>query len=297
MYLNYFPDGAWDYIEPILGEVIAEKLNFEIIDNVTYHKQFIPVFRAMIEILLLEMINEEDRSKIEGLAGYVLRQYFHSILLYTAKNLLDYVEKRDKNAEIFIKYYTDDVIIDANGNKIQKYAITDEKQQKWNFSSILSVMMQYKQTKVRLNAQKESILELEERVNECEAEIESEEKNYDTITEELKSMKTLMIENDTKIGEIKGQLISKESDNISLQTEIKRINNVQDELHERKKSKKSLLELSKGRLANKKIELTRRQKKVLYETKALQTIIEQTEPIIQSYETIAEALSLVLAKR
>ena len=297
MYLNYFPDGAWDYIEPILGEVIAEKLNFEIIDNATYHKQFIPVFRAMIEILLLEMINEEDRAKIEGLAGYVLRQYFHPILLYTAKNLLDYVEKRDKNAEIFIKYYTDDVIIDANGNKIQKYAITDEKQQKWNFSSILSVMMQYKQTKVRLNAQKESILELEERVNECEAEIESEEKNYDTITEELKSMKTLMIENDTKIGEIKGQLISKESDNISLQTEIKRINNVQDELHERKKSKKSLLELSKGRLANKKIELTRRQKKVLYETKALQTIIEQTEPIIQSYEMIAEALSLVLAKR
>lgn len=297
LYLQYFPNGAWEEIEPILSEVINEKLNFEIIDNLTYHKQFIPVFRSMIEILLLELLKEEDRGKLEGLTGYILRQYFHPILLYTAKNLLDWIEKRDKNAETFIKYYTDDIIIDGNGNKIQKYAITDDKQQKWNYSSILSVMMQYKQMKVRVTTQKESIFESEGRVSECEAEIEAEQKQYSTLTEELASLKILMLENDTKILELKAGLTAKESNHISVQTDIKKMHNTQDELYERTKHKKSLLELSKGRLANKKIDLTRRQKKVLYEKKSLQAIIEQTEPILQSYETIAEALSLVLAKR
>lgn len=297
LYLSYFPEGAWEYIEPILDEVITEKLNFEMIDNITYHKQFVPVFRSMIEILLLDVVKEEDRTRIEGLTGYVLRQHFHKILLYTARNLLDCIEKRDKNAESFIKYYTDDVIIDANGNKIQKYAITDEKQQKWNYSSILSVMMQYKQMKVRIATQKESISAAQKRVDECESEIESEENHQSSIIKNLESIRKSILENDSKIVEIKGKSASKESSSISAQGEIKRINNLQDELHQSTKDKKSLLEFSRGRLSNKSIDLSRKQKKVLYETKSLESILEQTKPIIHSYETIVEALSLVLAKR
>jgi len=297
LYQNYFPDGAWEYIEPILNEVITEKLNFEIIDNVTYHKQFVPVFRSMIEILLLDIVKEEDRIKIEGLTGYVLRQYFHKILLHTARNLLDCIEKRDKNAESFIKYYTDDIIIDGNGNKIQKYAITDEKQQKWNYSAILSIMMQYKQMKGRIVTQKESILAAQKRVDECQSEIVSEEKHQSEMIRSLEGIRAVLIQNDSKIIEIKRKVASKESDPIAAQGEIKRINNLQDELHKTTKDKKSLLEFSKGRLSNKAIDLSRTQKKVLYETKALETILEQTKPIIHSYETIVEALSLVLAKR
>jgi len=297
LYQTYFPEGAWEYIESLLDDVITEKLNFEIIDNLTYHKQFIPVFRSMIEILLLDVVNEEDRMKIEGLTGYVLRQYFHPILLYAAKRLLDSIEKRDKNAADFIKYYTDDIVIDENGNKIQKYAITDIKQQKWNFSSILSVMMQYKQARFKLNAQQELIVTSEERVNESKIEIESEEKNYNALTEEIIRIKTLMIENDTKILEIKAKSTSQDSNSFSLGNDIKRINNLQDDLNERIKNRRNQLEISKGRLVNKKVELARKQKKVLYETKTLQAIKEQTDPIFQSYEMIAEALSLVLAKR
>ena len=297
LYMSYFPNGAWESIESILGEVITEKLNFQMIDNLTYHKQFVPVFRSMIEILLLEIVSKEDRGKVEGLTGYVLRYHFHPILLYTAKNLLDYIEKRDKNAEAFIKYYTDDIIIDVYGNKIQKSPIIDQKQQKWNYSTISSVMMQYKQTKLRINTQNELIRSAQERVDECEAELRTEQKNHDATIENIVSIKMVLMENERKILEIKAKSTTKELNTLSVQKEIKRINNIQDELNESTKHKKSLLDLSKGRLINKKIELTRREKKVLYETKTLEAIIEQTEAIIQNYETIAEALSLVLAKR
>ena len=87
------------------------------------------------------------------------------IFIFTAKVLLDFIENRNKNAENFIKYYNEDVIIDTNGNKIQKYAIIDSKQQKWNYSSIVSVMMQYKQAKIKLASQADAIQAALLRVN------------------------------------------------------------------------------------------------------------------------------------
>lgn len=144
MYQMYFPNGTWKDIESILSEVLEEKLNFGIIDNATFTKTFIPVFRGMIEILLIDVVNPKDRNKIEGFTGYILRIYFDKILLYTAKNLLLFIEKRDKNAEIFIKTFSDDTLIDSSGKKTKKHAIVDEKEQTWNYVTILSILMQYK---------------------------------------------------------------------------------------------------------------------------------------------------------
>jgi hypothetical protein len=92
MYRTYFPEGAWGSIATILDDVIADRLNFSMIDNVTFSKTFIPVFRSMIEILLLDIVSPEEREKIEGQTGYILRIYFQKILLHTAKNLLQFVE-------------------------------------------------------------------------------------------------------------------------------------------------------------------------------------------------------------
>ena len=293
MYTNNFPDGAWLHIEPALDEVIAEKLNFSIIDNHTFSRTCIPVFRTMIEILLLEILNEGQRDKIEGFSGYVLRQHFQSIFLYTAKNLLQFVENRDKNTELFIKYYADEIIIDANGNKVQKYAITDTKNQKWNYSSILSIMMQYKQMKLRISAQKEAIHLAQTKISESQAEIESEKDQCNLIGEKVEEIESLIVENDGDILKLK----SKAKTNNSNHTEIQRLNNLQDNLFVQKKSEKYHLELSKGRLANKKIELVRRNKKLFYEQNALKTLIEQTLPTAQSYEQLAEVVALTLAKR
>lgn len=297
MYRHYFPEGAWEDIETILGEVIEEKLNFSVIDNITFTKTFIPVFRSMIEILLLDKVSEEDRSKIEGQTGFILRQYFHPILLYTAKNLLDFVENRDKNAESFVKYFTDDIIIDGAGNKIQKFAITDRRQQKWNYSSVVSVMMQYKQSKIRIAAQKESIVSAQERVSESQNDISTEKKHKLEIMEKLDEIETMVSENDKKITELKRQIADNTDDNIALKSELKNGHDLYSELFKLKKNYSTQLELTKNRLTNKMSELAQRHKKLEYEKKALQSIIEQTASVKEMYELIAEAISLVLAKR
>ncbi|MDD4884156.1 hypothetical protein [Sulfuricurvum sp.] len=297
MYSTYFPDGAWDHIEPILGEVIAEKLNFAVIDNATFTRTFIPVFRTMIEILLLEIIDPTQRDAIEGFTGYVLRQHFHQIFVCTAKNLLQFVEERDKNAEKFIKYFNEDIVLDSNGNKIQKYAIVDSKQQKWNYSSIVSVMMQFKQAKLKIENQKEAILSAHERVEICQEELNSEKNNKQDVLDHLNEVEEALGENDTAILKLKSKETKTPEEAVALKSEINKLNYHHTELLENKKSVHTQLELAKNRITNKTNELARHENKHTYEKKSLATIMEQTAPIFETYETVVEALATVLTKR
>ncbi|KFN40759.1 MAG: hypothetical protein JU82_01200 [Sulfuricurvum sp. MLSB] len=295
LYQTYFPKGAWEDIESILDEVISEKLNFSIIDNATFTRTFIPVFRSMIEILLLEVVAPEHRGKIEGFTGFVLRQHFHPILLHTAKILLEHVENRDKNAEHFIKYFSEEVVIDAAGKKIQKYAIIDSKQQRWNYTSILSIMMQYKQAKLKVAAQKEAINAAQERINECEAEITVERNARYAIMDRIAELESIIADSDTRIMYLKKKLTSE--DTMTLKSDIARLNTQQQDFQKRKKNENTQLELANGKISNKTNELTRRQKKLADEKKSLQAILEQTATLRETYEMLTEALSLVLAKR
>lgn len=290
MYRTYFPEGVWGNIESMLDDVITDRLNFSMIDNLTFSKTFIPVFRSMIEILLLDIVNPEDREKIEGQTGYILRIYFQKILLHTAKNLLQFVENRDKNAEKFIKYFNDEVIIDATGNKIQKFAITDKRKQKWNYSSILSVMMQNKQTKIRISAQQEKILNAQTRVDECQNEIEAEKIHQNDVRSELEKIENILSEFD--INRVQSNESTEES-----KKEINLVNDNNSELYKKKNNLAIQLELSENRITNKMSELSQRNMKVIYEQKSLQTILEQTASLKETYELIAEALALTLAKR
>lgn len=297
MYKAYFPNGAWEYIEPILGEVIIEKLNFSIIDNLTFTRIFVSVFRFMIEIMLLEIIQPQDRKRIEGFGGFVLRQYFHQILLYTAKNLLQNIENRDKNAEAFIKYFTDEVVIDANGNKIQKHAITDSKQQKWNFSAVVSIMMQYKQVKLKIIAQRETIQIAENEFNDCQNEVSAEKNNKNVIADKLADLMEILAENDAAVVRLKNQTPITPEEKVSLKSQINRLNYYQTEILDLKKKTHNQIELCKNKIANKISELTRRQRKLDFDKKALQTYLEQMAAILETYENVAQALATVLTKR
>jgi hypothetical protein len=297
MYNTYFPEGAWEYIESILGEVIEEKLNFGIIDNATFTRTFIPVFRSMIEILLLEFLKPEDRSKLEGFAGYVLRQNFHDIFVYTAKNLLKFVENRDKNAEAFIKYFSDDVVVDANGNRIQKYAIVDTKQQKWNFSAIISITMQYKQVKQKIIAQKETIAVCENELSQCQNELSVEKSNQNIIIDKLADLQDTINENEAAIIRVKNQTGVTPEEKVSLKSQVNRLNYHQIELLEMKKKTHNQIELAKNKISNKISETTRRQRKLDFENTSLKNYMEQMASLLESYALVTEALATVLTKR
>lgn len=284
LYQTYFPNGMWKDIESILGEVLDEKLNFSIIDNATFTKTFIPVFRGMIEILLIDVISPVDRDKIEGFTGYVLRKYFDQILLYTAKNLLNFIENRDKNAELFIKNFSDNVLIDATGKKTKKYAIVDSKQQTWNYVTILSILMQYKQAKLRIISQNNIISGVKEQLAQSNKNFLSEKNN-----EELQ---------ETKIDKIIKQvadsdLINFQNKNDSDLSQQKR----HEELLSMRRTEENELYLIKNRIANTTIELARQQKKLRHESEAKIILNEQIEPLKETYQRIANALALVLTKR
>jgi hypothetical protein len=297
MYNAYFPKGAWEYVEPILGEVLEDKLNFGVIDNLTFTRTFIPVFRSMIEILLLEILKKEDRSKLEGFTGYVLRQQFHDIFVYTAKNLLEFVENRNKNAEMFIKYFSDEVIIDGNGNKIQKYAIVDSKQQRWNFSAILSIMMQYKQVKQKISVQQETILTAQNDLEQCLNELNAEKENKNSISDKLADLVETINENDAAIIRVKNKTGTTPEESLSLKSQLNRLNYQQTELLEMKHKTNNQLELNKNKIANKISEYTRRQRKLDFEQKALKNYLEQMASILETYDMIVEGLATTLTKR
>lgn len=284
LYTKYFPKGMWEDIESILSEVLEEKLNFSLIDNDTFSKTFIPVFRGMIEILLIDVISPEDRYKIEGFTGYVLRQYFDQILLYTAKNLLVFIENRDKNAETFVKKFAENTLIDSIGNKTKTYAIVDSKQQVWNYATILSMLLQYKQIKLRIVTQNNAIASVQEQIKNCD--------------------ETLMFEKNTlSMQETKLDTIIK---NIA-DSELKNFNSkkgndpIQAKRHEElltmKRTEENELYLMKNRIANNTIQFERLQKKIKHEKDAKVILLEQAEPIKETYERIAHALAVVLTKR
>jgi len=292
LHAKYFPNGAWEQIESVLNEILEEKLNFSYIDNATFRQTFIPVFRGMIDIMLLEVLEPDDRDKLEGLTGFVLRQNFDQILLFSAKNLLDYVEKRDKNAELFIKYYNEEVIIDANGNKIQKHAIIDSKQQRWNYSAILSIMMQYKQSKSRISLQKEAIAEAQERLSTVQKEIRVEKESQKSIMAIITDIESLLSENDTMLLGLNSK-----KDSPTFLTQQKSLNNRHKELLDRKKQENGKIDIINGKISAKFSEESRHQKKLKQEQELLQQLYEQMKSIIDTYELISQAIALVLAKR
>lgn len=284
LFLAYFPNGMWKDIESILGEVLDEKLNFSIIDNTTFTKTFIPVFRGMIEILLIDVITPVDQDKIEGFTGYVLRQYFDQILLYTAKNLLSFIENRDKNAELFIKNFSDNVLIDTDGKRIKRYPIVDSKQHTWNHVTILSILMQYKQVKLRMISQNNIITGIKEQLTQSNKNLLSEKNN-----EKLQEVKINKI-----IKELaESDLINFKNKKNSDFSHQKR----HEELLSMRKAEDNELYFIKNHIANITIDLTREQKKLIHETEARIMINEQIEPLKETYERIANALVLVLAKR
>lgn len=288
MYNTYFSNDIWDEIESILNEILEEKLNFSVIDNVYFTKTFIPVYRGMIEILLVDRLKENDHEKIEGFTGYVLRQYFDKILLHTAKSLLNYVENRDKNAETFIKNFTDTIIIDTNGTKIQKYPIIDDKQQIWNYTSVLSVLMQYKQAKLKIMLQTKNIQTAREKVLVCEVDIKLD--NNNKLDQERK---VEVIQKQVADGDLTYFTNKKNGHTSLLSSQVKWY----EELLSARKIEENELKSINNRIINKIIELKRRRQRVILEIKAHEMLMEQLTPIMETYESIAHGVAVALTKR
>ena len=281
-----FPEGIGDEIEALIPEVLDEQLNFGVIDNYIFNKTYIAVFRSMIEIILVEGIDNLPVEKLEGLTGYVLRLYFDDILVYTARELLYYVEIRDRNAEKFIKYYKEEVVIDAEGRKIQKHAIVDAKHQTWNYSAILSVLMQFAQAKKRVEQQKVRIESIEDRLDDVKRELAYERQQKVKCEEEARNVSELF--------SLKKIDLERKVNDAILQAQL---NKEHSDLLDRVKVAKDNAVFALRRYKNKQTEVENWKKQLATSQKQLSEIRQQNKNIVEMIDLIVDAIALVFSKR
>jgi hypothetical protein len=289
LFEHLFPEGILEEIEEYLPEVLDESLNFTLIDNITFNKIYIPTYRSMIEIILLDAVADFPEEKLEGFTGYVLRQYFDDILVYTARELLYYVEERDKNAEQFIKYYKDEVIIDTDGKKIQKYAIIDAKNQTWNYSAILSVLIQFTQAKKRVEQQEERLESIEVRIEEAMREVGFERQEKEKSEQYAREL--------NEIVSLKKNQLSRsmaEASDAILQAQL---NKEHSELLDNLKVAKDNALFAGRRYRNKQTELENWKKQYTTNKKQMDEIRQQNETIVEMIDLIVDAVAVVFAKR
>ena len=286
IFAHCFPEGILEEIEEFLPEVLDEQLNFSVIDNQTFNKSYISVFRSMIEIILVEGIADLPVEKLEGLTGYVLRLYFDDILVFAARELLYYVETRDRNAEAFIKYYKDEVVIDADGRKIQKYAIIDAKQQTWNYSAILSVLMQFSQAKKRVEQQEARIESVEQRLEDVKRELAYERQEKQQSEEQAREVNELF--------SLKKSDLERKVNDAILQAQL---NKEHSDLLDRLKIAKDNALFAARRYRNKQTELENWKKQLATSQKQLHEIRQQNAKIVVMINLIVDAVALVFSKR
>jgi hypothetical protein len=295
LYEENFPDGLEDKIVSIMPEVLAEKLNFSIIDNATFIRDFIPVFRSMIEIIILESGLDLDHITLEGLSGYVLRVNFDKILYLCAKNLFEHLERRDRNAELFIKYYTDDVIIDSKGKRIQKYAIVDSNGQKWNSTAILSIIIQNKESDKKIERQEQQILMVKDRFDKAGNDLIVAESRKDQTNAKFQEMVMEIKSLEMQTQSLNSRMSTKsknEIENEKLALQRKRLN-----LLDSKKSMQIKKDQVDREFRNKSTELTNWENRLRKEKQLLSQIKSSILTIKENYEMLLRALVITFMKR
>lgn len=298
LFQRYFSNGVLGEIELLLPDVLFDKLNFAKIDNNTFIKSFVPTFRSLIDIVISKHTDDAVSDKMQdALGAYILKKHFDDVMYCTAKNLMEFVMERDMNTEQFIKYYEDEVVL-KNGKKKKKHPIIDGNGHRWNYSSILSVLMQWKQAKKRLDEveaelenKKEKALKAQTDIDTAEATLRAIEESKERIGEEIKEINSerQMIkykENGAKSSEEKNQF----------KMQIAKLNAQSESLHTRYNSEQAKCNQQINKINNLETEYKNRTKHVENDEEILRTLQEKNKSTLEAYEKIAWALAKTISK-
>ncbi len=297
LYDHLFPDGAWDRIDACLDGVFTDQLDFSVIDNQTFRDTFIPVFKAMVQVVVAEFSSLIEPDMLEGFTGYVLRKHFDEILLAAAWEVLALFQERDRNAEEFIRYFQDEIIINQRGKKIQKYAIIDEHNQKWNHNSILSILMQYEQSEKRIQNQEEKIEGIKSRLNEAQSAFTAERSGRFKYSAEVKEVQTLVIDNQNRIDELEHRIEDLKETTDENYAKLNRLKKERESLQDRSKMAYSNADYANRRYSNRQIDVKNWDKQLQTNEKLLEEMMQQHTDLENKVELIAKGLAMAMAKR
>lgn len=189
IYEENFPEDFEDKILEMAPDVIKDALNFGRIDNFTFKETYIEVFRTLIDVAMAEYTSSLEKDTVLALNGYVLRLYFDRLLYLCAQTLIDMVMQRDRKADVFLRFYNGETMVEKGGKNIKKPFIVDVKKNIWNYSSIFSIMTQCTQYEKKYEQQLQSLNEAEESYKKSEELLYQSQENEKNISKELSLIK------------------------------------------------------------------------------------------------------------
>ena len=142
-------------LEMVVDTLADSTLDFSRIDNSFFDTKHVKIIQhALIDFFRAKLSQEE--VIIKAVANYVFRESFYFIHELLAEKLLTLVERKDKNAELFLRYYKGDVTI-IGGEKYITPEIVDEEGQKWNISTIVNFVSQFAKNKATIKKKESKI--------------------------------------------------------------------------------------------------------------------------------------------
>ncbi|MEA1917159.1 MAG: hypothetical protein U9N42_06485 [Campylobacterota bacterium] len=302
LYELYFPDGAWEYIEEYMQEILDKEFNFSQISNREFTSKFIHVFKALIESIVYDLQDETDvevdELQIDSLANYILRRFFSDILLSCTASLLEYVEKRDKNAEKFIKHFTDEVIIDDKNMKVQKYALIDSDNNSWNYNAIVSTLMQWKQAKARVEKQKSKIENIERNIFEISSDISKIDMNIAKAKERFTKVRSEAIASEAGLRRLESDIKKESSSKVIQELNLKLIS--LKSMHLKNLDAQKAAEYKRTALINKEenkeIELHSWEKNLKSAKEVMKEVHHLNEKVTKTYFLIAHSIIKVILR-
>lgn len=142
-------------LDMVISTLSDTALNFAEIDNLFFNTRHIKIIQEGLVRFFKDKISQNE-TVIKALANYIFRESFYYIHEILAEKLLELIERKDKNAETFLRYYNGSTFI-QNGEKHVTPEIVDEGGQKWNIAAVVNFMSQFSKNKTQISKKETSI--------------------------------------------------------------------------------------------------------------------------------------------
>ena len=293
IYEDNFPDDFENILLEMAPDVINDTLDFSEISNLAFKRKYIEVFRTLVDVAMSEYTSSLSEQDVMALNGYVLRLHFDSLLYLCASMLIDNVLKRDRKADMFLRFYNGETVADNNGKKIKKPFIIDVKENIWNYNSIFSVMTQHAQYKVNYKQQVASVEEAKSHVDKVEKAIISTKSAQKECTQDISLLQREL----SKCTNVKDSLLNKDKLSKEEETRLRRARHEENDLLKKYEDAFSQKNANSLNLENMRITQKHRQKQLKIVENSLSRMETKGEELSTQKKNILVALAKALSFR
>lgn len=133
------------FLDNVMALLFAGKLNFDEITNNYYEANVLSLVRNTIAQELKQYVSQNEEYLL-GFAGYIFRNNFEAIHQRIAIEIFEQVSVKNKNAELFLSYYSGTVLVE-NGKRYIIPELSTPDGKRWNITSISATASMWLRTR------------------------------------------------------------------------------------------------------------------------------------------------------